>query len=430
MRNKSDKTIIIGSGPAGLGAADSALEKDISYHIYESDAAPFGHCKSFTLADHPEIYFDEGPHISFTKNPQVQKLFAESCPDFLTLQPKMLNYWKGSFIDHPVQNNLAQVPEGPRFQIIEGIKKRIEVDLPKNYDEWLKTSFGNFFTQEFHEVYTQKYWTLPAHQMTTDWIGQRVSRPSAQEMISSASANKPSPIPHYFTHFRYPHQGGFETFLKKSFQSHKDAISLNSRVESIDLKLKKLTFSNGQTDFYQNLVSSIPLDMITILIKDCPRHIFEASKKLSMSSVTLFSIIYKKMNPPPSHWMYIYDQDIPFARLYFPRALANQTSENIQAVQVEVYSSKYLPLTARAQDEKVIIDSLEKMNLLKAKDVLKVNKRFCSHANVIFDHDRAQNREIVLHFLSENNVKSVGRFGDWAYLWSDDSYLSGFHSIQ
>jgi len=38
-------------------------------------------------------------------------------------------------------------------------------------------------------------------------------------------------------------------------------------------------------------------------------------------------------------------------------------------------------------------------------------------------------RKTVLEFLESKNIKSIGRFGEWDYLWSNQSFMSGYNSI-
>ena len=45
--------------------------------------------------------------------------------------------------------------------------------------------------------------------------------------------------------------------------------------------------------------------------------------------------------------------------------------------------------------------------------------------NVVFDHGMEERRKIVLDFLEKENIHSCGRFGEWEYFWSDQSFLSG-----
>ena len=52
--------------------------------------------------------------------------------------------------------------------------------------------------------------------------------------------------------------------------------------------------------------------------------------------------------------------------------------------------------------------------------------RFEKYANVIFDHNIYKSREIVRDYLASIGIETIGRFGEWDYLWSDQSLLSGF----
>jgi protoporphyrinogen oxidase len=430
MTVRDCKVLIIGTGPAGLGAADSAKASGLSYEVLEAQRRPFGHCKSFTLPGYPEITFDEGPHISFTKNKRVQEIFERSSPDFITLQPEIENYWNGNYIQHPVQANLRSIPEPFRAEVVESIKSRPNTVDPKNYDEWLKTSFGERFQTLFHEVYTKKYWTVPSTEMTTDWIGERVYRPDADVMIKTAYSDIVPDDVHYITHFRYPRNGGFESFLKGTVEPHLTNIRFNASVAVINTEIKSVTTVDGKTWNYDLLFTSLPTDSIANIIVNAPESLRDACSKLSVSSVTLHSFIYKSGSPSKNHWMYVYDEDIPFARLHFPKKLVNLGDESVQAVQVEVYSSRFKNLATDANKRERIVRALEKMQILTEADILEYDVRFCKYANVIFDHQRQANVAIAMDYLNKKDIYPIGRFGKWAYLWSDESYLDGFETLK
>ncbi|HEY8270354.1 MAG TPA: NAD(P)-binding protein, partial [Pseudobdellovibrionaceae bacterium] len=258
MEVRNRKTLIIGTGPAGLGAADYALSQQMDYEILESAPTPFGHCKSFSLPSHPDIWFDEGPHISFTKNKQVQDIFAKSAPDFLNLKPLIENYWRETYIPHPVQANLRSIPEPYLSEIVADIPRRPNIDNPTNYGDWLRTAFGDKFKSLFHEVYTQKYWTVPSQQMTVDWIGERVYRPQAEAMLRTATTEDFKPSSHYITDFRYPRAGGFQSFLKKTMKAHQEKTHFNSKVVQISPSKKQVITDDGRVWNYDVLLSSLP----------------------------------------------------------------------------------------------------------------------------------------------------------------------------
>jgi hypothetical protein len=44
---------------------------------------------------------------------------------------------------------------------------------------------------------------------------------------------------------------------------------------------------------------------------------------------------------------------------------------------------------------------------------------------VIFDLDRAPALDVVQGYLDDVGIQSCGRYGEWGYLWTDESFMSG-----
>ena len=83
--------VVLGSGMAGFGAAYRFHAEGITPVIYEENAYHGGHTASFRYDS--GFLFDVGPHISFTKDPRIQDLFAESVDQqYETVQIILNNY--------------------------------------------------------------------------------------------------------------------------------------------------------------------------------------------------------------------------------------------------------------------------------------------------------------------------------------------------
>ncbi len=92
---------------------------------------------------------------------------------------------------------------------------------------------------------------------------------------------------------------------------------------------------------------------------------------------------------------------------------------------MEVFYSKFKKInkTGIVQD---VIDSLIKIGILKKSDsIICVNTRDIKYAYVIYTHDREKNVKIIHNFLKKNDIYPAGRFGEWKYLWMDQTILSG-----
>lgn len=419
--------LIIGTGPAGLGAADRAKALGFNYLVLERQSSLFGRCKSFEFEGEK---IDQGPHLSFTKSEIVKNVWRESCPNLIEIvNPIMLNHWEGEIIPHPVQSYLAYIPEGKRLDIVESIKCRPNIKTPKNYNEWLLKQFGYLFNEEFTKKYTKKYWTVYPDEMTVDWVGKRVAAPPLEKILESAKSKDNCSTDHYFNSFRYPDKGGYEKFLHKSAQQHKDKIRKEAEVISINLESNYIVLKDGEKISFDHLVSTIPLDQIPSLLEKKNVNLIQAADKLNCSSVSLYTIAFRRHKGLDGHWGYVYDLDIPFARYYFPKTLVNDFESELQFVQMEVYFSKSSPKDDRYDNLDNVIYGLEKLNILKKQNVINTNVKVLKYANVIFDHSRDFHRSVIIDFLKNFKIASVGRYGSWRYLWSDQSYLDGRSAI-
>jgi protoporphyrinogen oxidase len=130
-----------------------------------------------------------------------------------------------------------------------------------------------------------------------------------------------------------------------------------------------------------------------------------------------------------AHMTYFYDEDICFTRLGFPHMLsAANAPPGTGSIQAEVYfSDKYKPFTGSPEDwiEPVIRD-LRRCGLLRQDDVVLSRKAMLlRYANIIFDLDRAAALETVHGYLDDLGIAYCGRYGDWGYMWTDESFKSG-----
>jgi protoporphyrinogen oxidase len=129
------------------------------------------------------------------------------------------------------------------------------------------------------------------------------------------------------------------------------------------------------------------------------------------------------------HVTYFYDDDICFARLGFPHMLAaSNAPEGTGSIQAEVYfSQKYKPFRGSPDDwiEPVIKD-LRRCGYIREEDeILDKRAMLLPYANIIFDLERAAALKIVHGYLDEIGIAYCGRYGDWGYLWTDESFKSG-----
>ena len=423
---------ILGSGMAGFGAAYRLHEQGVRGRIYEARNTPGGHTSTHFYDD--GFTFDEGPHISFTRDTRLQDLLSGNIDGgYEVLKAYVNNYWRGHWIKHPAQINLHGLPPDLVVACIKDFIAANAVQKPviNNYEDWLHAAFGTTFARTFPMEYTKKYHTTEAKNLTTDWLGPRLYRPTIEEVLLGAL--KPEPLDvHYVDQFRYPTNGGFAAYLKP-FERLVD-LQCGYRATGIDLSTQTLSFANGETTPFTQLVSSVPLPRLISMIKDVPREVRDAAALLSCSQVVLVNIGINRPIETRAQWTYFYDDDICFARLSYPPhfspALAPPGHGSIQA---EVYfSEKWRPLRGAPEDWiEPTIDGLIQCGLVRGREeVIHRSVIFAPFANVIFDQDRPKALATVHGYLDEVGIRYCGRYGDWAYIWTDQAFKSGEKAAQ
>ncbi len=424
--------VVLGTGMAGLGAAYRLSQDGVLPRMYDKNAAFGGQTRSFRYDT--GFTFDLGPHISFTKDARIQALFADSVGDeYETLQVRLNNHWHGHWPRHPVQANLHGLPEDVIIKVIaDFVEERQAPERPiNNYHDWLLASFGRTFAELFPLQYTRKYHLAPAENMSTDWLGPRVYRPSLEEVLQGA-LSPASTHEHYITHFRYPRRGGFVSFLQK-FAPLGD-MRLQHELVAVDPHARQVSFANGHVTGYDALISSVPLPSLVPMIKGVPDNVVEASRRLACSTCVLVNVGVDRTDLSPAHVTYVYDDDVCFTRLSFPHMLSpDNAPEGAGSIQAEVYfSPKYKPLTGTPEDwiEPVIRD-LRRVGLVRESDtILHRNAVVLPYANVIFDLDRSAALAIVHDYLDDIGIAYCGRYGEWGYMWTDESFRSGEAAAQ
>jgi protoporphyrinogen oxidase len=412
---------------AGFGAAYQLSKEGVTPVMYDKNSYYGGHTMSFRYET--GFLFDVGPHISFTKDPRIQELFADSVDQkFETIQINLNNYWRGHWPLHPVQLHLHGLPDETVVKVISDfVEERSGPDRPiKNYADWLLASFGRTFAELFPMTYTRKYHLTTADNMSTDWLGPRIYRPSLEEVLQGA-ISAVSPHVHYITHFRYPSAGGFVNYLNKFVPM--GSLKLNHELVSIDPRTRQLTFSNGLVTQYDGMVSSVALPDMIRMIQGAPPDVVEAAKRLACSTCVLVNVGVNREDLSKAHMTYFYDEDICFTRLGFPHMLSTRNAPpGTGSIQAEVYfSDKYKPFSGSPEDwiEPVIRD-LRRCGIIREEDqILSRKAMLLRYANIIFDLDRAAALKTVHGYLDDLGIAYCGRYGDWGYMWTDESFISG-----
>lgn len=409
--------LILGGGIAGLGAALKAREKNRDAIIFEASDCAGGLLDNFEIDG---FRFDNAVHLSFANEPEIRKIFDQT--DYYTHPADAWNFEHDRWLKHPVQNNLYPLPPKDKVALIKSFLSRPELSA-NDYESWLRHQYGDGISERYPLRYTQKYWATPASSLSTTWIGNRMRRAELDEILFG-SLTAETENTYYTKEMRYPKRGGYRAFIEPLID--KSLIEYNHQACHIDLTSQIVTFTNGNKIKYLNLVSSIPLPMLASIVHDIPPEIKAASDKLVATSIDLVSVGFNK--PIVNKlWFYIYDSDILASRAYSPSVKSpDNVPSGCSSLQFEIYSRGTQSKFGRQDLIDNVKYAIKKINLAKEDDIQFVHHKHIKYGNVIFDIDMEQKRDLVRAYFEAKCVKTIGRFGEWDYLWSNQSFLSGY----
>ncbi len=428
-------TVILGSGIAGISAGYHLEKSGENVVIYEKDSDWGGLCGNFTIDG---FRFDRFVHFTFAPDEYIKNIFEESSPTF-PHPPVSYNYWNGYWLKHPAQNNLWSLPVKEKVKIIEDFVNRPQKEVLeiKNYEEWLRVQYGNYFAENFPFKYTRKYWGVEPEDLETKWVGNRLHVSPLGEVLRGSYEEQAENF--YYTKFmKYPKKGGFRSILNKCREGLD--IRFNKKVIKINPQEKIVIFKDGTSTKYTRLISSLPLPEIVKMIDGIPEEVKEAGLNLMHTSGYMVSLGFNRPDVAKHLWFYIYDEDILPARVYSPNLKsADNVPEGCSSLQAEIFfankGGEEITATGKSASgweipskEAVLKNTIEKlagMGLFKEEEIVVKDIRFEKYANVIFDKDIYKNRATVLDYLNKVGIESIGRFGKWEYFWTHQAFQDG-----
>lgn len=410
--------LILGGGVAGLAAAYACRVRGLSAIVLEARQRAGGLLDCFTVDG---FRFDNAVHLSFAKEPEVRAIFDRTP----YVEHEAISFCRDNdfWLRHPVQNNLFPLPAEQRIRLIRGLVEQSHCEV-RNYQQWLIEQYGAPIAERWPIAYTRKYWTIDASEMGVDWIGQRMRRADLGEVLRGAMMER-APNTYYVQQMRYPVRGGFRAFLDPLFDVAD--VRLGRKVTEIHLGERIVRTADGSGWPYRHLINTLPLPILASIMPGMPADVRADVDSLFATSIDLVSIGLSCPHRMRSLWLYIYDTDIMAARVYSPSWKSpDNAPAGCSSMQFEIYSSRRKPqMTSVANMIENSVDAMVRMGLASRDDVILTHHKRLEWGNVVFDIGMETRRDRVLAWLNTKGIVSAGRFGEWGYLWSNQSFMSG-----
>lgn len=413
-------TVILGAGIAGLGAALAARRQDRRAVIFEARHRTGGLLDNFEVDG---FRFDHAVHLSFATEPLIREIFDRT--PYLTHPADSICFEDGRWLKHPVQNNLYPLPPEQRVALIQSFLVRPTDLADDDYESWLRHQYGDAIAERYPIKYTRKYWGTPAIELSTTWIGNRMRRAELSEILYGSFTDE-TPNAYYIREMRYPQKGGFKTFIQGLIDESE--IRTGRAAVCVRHAERTVKFADGSAVTYEQLVSTLPLPVLAKMMNS-PAPVMAAANRLVATSIDLVSVGVSSPADLPL-WLYIYDEDILASRVYSPsRKSPDNAPLGCSSLQFEIYSRGTESRFTRAQLIENTRHALGKLGLCDPDLVRFYDHRRIPYGNVIFYRGMEDDRTIVMNHVTECGVTSCGRFGEWNYFWSNQSFVSGYQAL-
>ncbi|MCI9008968.1 MAG: hypothetical protein HFI13_12760 [Lachnospiraceae bacterium] len=415
--------IILGAGISGLGAYCA----DSNSYIFEQTNKGGGLCANFKIDN---FTFDQAVHLSFTKESLVRSYFDRV--KHISHHPVPYSWYHEGWFQHPAQNNLYPLPAREKVGAVKGFIERCGENDTENFEDWTRSQYGDWLYEHLFRPYNEKYWCTELKELATDWIENRIYRPTIDEVLYG-SYSPETPNTYYAKEMRYPCGGGYEAFLISIIeQAEEDKhIKYQKKVIQVDTDRHEVRFKDGDTIAYKELLSSIPLTDIFDMVIGCPEEVKKAANQLEYTSLSLVSIAFNRVLDLDKMWFYIYDRDIMAARAYMPSVKSPQNAPaGCSSIQFEIYFHPQVGAPGQDACMENCLYALKKMGIAEKEDILFMDCRVVPYGNIIFKKGTVKTAEYLTGWLRKSGITPIGRFGEWKYLWSDQAFLSGYHAAE
>ena len=431
--------IIIGGGPAGLGAAYFLNRAGFdNWILFERESHVGGLATSFT--DRKGYTWDLGGHVAFSHYDVVRRLYDDLLGDTGWIEHereswiRLLDRW----VPYPFQNNIHRLPPEDAARCAEGlIRAKLANPRPPfaDFGDFIQQVFGDGVADLFMRPYNFKVWAYPPAMMDAGWIADRVSVPDPARVVRNLALGIDDCGWGPNNTFRFPRHGGTGAIWKAlASRLPQDRVQIGKGVTGIDVPARKIRLSDGTTQDYQALISTMPLDL---LAQATGRRAWdEAAAELSYSSTYIVGIGLKGTAPErlkTKCWMYFPESNCPFYRVTHFSLYSPNNVDNIDdhwSLMCEVSESPEKPVDGESVVKDTVAGLVASGLIESADEVVHRWSYRVERSYPIPSKARDKVLDYLLPELYAQNILSRGRFGAWLYEVGnmDHSFMQGFEA--
>jgi protoporphyrinogen oxidase len=325
--------VILGAGPAGVGAAYQLARKGIArVTVLEQRHGVGGNAGSFELDG---VYCDFGSH----RLHPVAK--AEIMQDLRRLLGKDLLFQKrhgrillrGRWIHFPLKpmDLFLRLPKSFAVSVLADLARKVlprDNPGPETFATVLERGLGMTICREFYFPYARKLWGVHPEELAVTTAQRRVSGSSIGKILRKVAAQIPGLRPPGAGRFYYPRRG-YGQISQCLYEAARDAgaeFKFGARVTAIereDSRIKAVRYQLGGEEFElptRIVWSTIPISLLVQSMRpEPPQDVLEAASRISFRGMILIYLLLDQDQFSSFDAYYFPQESIPISRLSEPK---------------------------------------------------------------------------------------------------------------
>ena len=437
--DKKHHVIILGAGSSGLSLAWRLASNGVKVDVLESHSQVGGLAGTVREGDY---YLDYGPHSFFSEDNAILRTVLDLFDNTLTPQPRTVKFlYKGKYLDYPLTATSVLLQMG----LISGLRAGFSFLKSKfafgksggvnteeeTVEEWAKANFGNYLYESFFKPYTEQFWKVPCHELSSRSIPShtRMSFFKTLKMLvlSKLSEKNLSQVEREKLPTYYPERGFGEITERVADAVRKAGGRIHLESPAIEIDTNS---DNGVTVYFEDrgerrkihgsyLVSTIPLHLFVKMMRPEPSaEVLESTNNMDYRSLVALGIITERQNILDCGYIYLLDR--PYNRISEMNKFGEDTSpegENILCLEICcLRGSADWHAPAEELLEKCL-PSLESEGLFRRADVKQLMLVKAPYAYPIYRKDFKRHLQRLLgEVQSRDQLATLGRTGEFIYM--------------
>ena len=412
---------ILGGGVSGLSLG--YLFPGYS-EILEKEDAVGGHCRSW---EHDGFRYDEGGHILFSRNSEVVTRMLSVLGENVQRHYRSNKIWfKDRFVKYPFENGLGDLEKDDTFECLYHYLYN-DAPEPENFLEWILHAFGRGIAERYLIPYNEKLWKMRLDQISLDWIGGRVPRPPAEDVIKSALGIPTEGYTHQLF-FYYPKRGGFEALPRALAEASTGRLSVLTRFEvrKVWKEGARWVVSDGHRErSYERLVCTMPVQSLLSALEDVPSSVVDAGRNLRFNPSIIVLVGLANCAVKDVVAVYFPQPELVFNRVCFYHTYGG---DSVPPGKYSAVAEISTPGEAGLWNEgdpmiaQRTVGDMMKAGLIREEDVISTDVRRVRYSYVVYDHNYRKSVETIRSFVRGLGIELLGRFAEWEYINSDQCF--------